>query len=203
MDIFKEVRERANILEVCNVLGIRLNKNYKAICPFADHNEKTASFSISPSKNIFCCFGCGKKGNSITLVQKLLNISPLESAKYINYHLHLGLDPNQKASYFEINKYKEKRKTEEMFKKWELQTFILLTDYLHYLWKWEEIADFENDLFVEALQEKEKVQYFIDIFIEGTTEDKIWFYKHEKKLVKRIKTKLEHGKYKRNFNEKD
>ena len=77
-----------------------------------------------------------------------------------------------------------------MFKKWELQTFILLTDYLHYLWKWEEIADFENDLFVEALQEKEKVQYFIDIFIEGTTEDKIWFYKHEKKVVKKIESRI-------------
>ena len=197
MDIFKEVRERANILEVCDVLGIKLNKNHKAICPFADHNEKTASFSISPSKNIFCCFGCGKKGNSITLVQKLLNISPLESAKYINYHLHLGLDAERPSNYLEINKYKQKRKTEQKFKEWELQTFILLTDYLHILWKWEreekpkQPEDEVSDLFVEALQQKDYIEYIIDsIFIEGTNEDKIWFWKHEKKIINRIRNKM-------------
>ena len=83
MDIFKEVRERTDILKVCNILGININRSYKAICQFPEHKEKTASFSILPTKNIFYCFGCGKKGNSITLVQELLNISPLESAKYI------------------------------------------------------------------------------------------------------------------------
>ena len=61
MDIFKEIRERADILKVCDVLGIKLNRSYKAICPFADHKEKTASFSISPSKNIFCCFRLRKE----------------------------------------------------------------------------------------------------------------------------------------------
>ncbi len=188
MNLIREVKERADIVRVAQLYGMQLNRAYKCICPF--HKEKTASLSISPQKQIWHCFGCGKGGDVISLVSELLNVNAYESAKSINYTLGLGLDPNQKASYFEINKYKEKRKTEEMFKKWELQTFILLTDYLHYLWKWEEIADFENDLFVEALQEKEKVQYFIDIFIEGTTEDKIWFYKHEKKVVKKIESRI-------------
>ena len=188
MNLIREVKERADIVRVAQLYGMQLNRAYKCICPF--HKEKTASLSISPQKQIWHCFGCGKGGDVISLVSELLNVNAYESAKSINYTLGLGLDPNQKASYFEINKCKEKRKTEEMFKKWELQTFILLTDYLHYLWKWEEIADFENDLFVEALQEKEKVQYFIDIFIEGTTEDKIWFYKHEKKVVKKIESRV-------------
>ena len=188
MNLIREVKERADIVKVAEYYGMKLNRAYKCICPF--HKEKTASLSISPQKQIWHCFGCGKGGDVISLVSELLNVNAYESAKSINHTLGLGLDPNQKASYFEINKYKEKRKTEEMFKKWELQTFILLTDYLHYLWKWEEIADFENDLFVEALQEKEKVQYFIDIFIEGTTEDKIWFYKHEKKVVKKIESRI-------------
>lgn len=197
MDIFKEVRERADILKVCNVLGIQLNRGYKAICPFANHKEKTASFSISPSKNIFYCFGCGKKGNSITLVQELLEITPLESARYINKTLGLGLDPNQKSSYFQINKYKNRQKTEEMFKKWELDTFILLTDYLHLLWRWEEeyvpknMEEDPNELFVEAMHNKDYIEYVIDtIFIEGTNGDKIWFWKHEKKVVKRIESRI-------------
>lgn len=56
MDIFQETRDKVKILDVCNLLGIKLNKNYKCICPFPDHKEKTPSFSISVSKNIFYCF---------------------------------------------------------------------------------------------------------------------------------------------------
>ena len=191
MDIFKEVRERADILQVCDVLGIKLNRNHKAICPFDDHKEKTASFSISSSKNIFKCFGCGKKGDSITLVQKLLNISPLESAKYINYHLGLGIDAEKPSSYFEINKYKQKRKMEEMFKKWELETFIIITDYLRLLEEWKKIKDIENDLYIEALKQIDYVEYIVDeIFLNGTNEDKIWFWKNERKWVKSIETRV-------------
>ena len=191
MDIFKEVREKADILQVCNVLGIKLNRNYKAICPFANHIEKTASFSIHPKKNIFYCFGCGKKGNSITLVQELLNISPLESAKYINYSLGLGIDVEKPTSKLEINKYKEKRKLEEAFKNWELDTFLLLTDYLHLLQKWEKIEDFENEHFIKALQQKGYIEYLIDeVFIEGTNNNKIWLWKHERKFTDRIKAEM-------------
>ncbi len=162
MDIFKEIRERVDILKVCDVLGIKLNRNYKAICPFADHKEKTASFSISPSKNIFCCFGCGKKGNSITLVQELLGISPLESVKYINNNLGLGLELNTPTSHFEINKYKEQRKTEEAFKKWELETFILLSKYLRLLKRWKDIKDLDSELYVEACKQLDYIEYIIN-----------------------------------------
>lgn len=197
MNIFKEIRERVNILEVCDVLRIKLNRNYKAICPFADHNEKTASFSISPSKNIFCCFGCGKKGDSITLVQELLRISPLESAKYINYHLNLGIDTNQKATHIEINQYKIKRDIEEKFKQWENNTFQLLCDYLHLMWHWEDekapkSPDDEIDkLYVEAMHNKDYIEYVIgDIFINGTNKDKIWFWKTQKEEVSRIESRI-------------
>ena len=56
MDIFKEVKSRVKIVDVCNLLGIKLNRNYKCLCPF--HREKTPSFSVHPEKNIFSCFGC-------------------------------------------------------------------------------------------------------------------------------------------------
>ena len=104
MSLIREVKERANIVKVAELYGLKLNRAYKCVCPF--HKEKTASLSISPQKQIWKCFGCGKGGDSISLVSELLNINALEAAKSINYTLGLGLDPNQKSNYFEINKYK-------------------------------------------------------------------------------------------------
>lgn len=195
MSLIREVKERANIVKVAEVYGLKLNRAYKCVCPF--HKEKTASLSISPQKQIWKCFGCGKGGDSISLVSELLNINALEAAKSINYTLGLGLDPNQKSNYFEINKYKNKQKTEEIFKQWENKTFQLLCDYLHLLWKWEEeyapksMEENPNDLFVEAMHNKDYIDYLIEsIFINGTNEDKIWFWKHEKKVVRRIEARV-------------
>lgn len=195
MSLIREVKERANIVKVAELYGLKLNRAYKCVCPF--HKEKTASLSISPQKQIWKCFGCGKGGDSISLVSELLNINALEAAKSINYTLGLGLDPNQKSNYFEINKYKNKQKTEEIFKQWENKTFQLLCDYLHLLWKWEEekvpknIEEDSDDLFVEAMHNKDYIDYLIEtIFINGTNEDKIWFWKHEKKVVRRIETRV-------------
>ena len=195
MSLIREVKERANIVKVAELYGLKLNRAYKCVCPF--HKEKTASLSISPQKQIWKCFGCGKGGDSISLVSELLNINALEAAKSINYTLGLGLDPNQKSNYFEINKYKNKQKTEEIFKQWENKTFQLLCDYLHLLWRWEEeyapknMEEDPNELFVEAMHNKDYIDYLIDsIFINGTNEDKIWFWKHEKKVVRRIETRV-------------
>ncbi|MDR0754947.1 MAG: DNA primase [Prevotellaceae bacterium] len=55
--------------------------NYIACCPF--HDEKTPSFSVSPTKGIFKCFGCGKAGNAVSFVQLHENISYGEALKYI------------------------------------------------------------------------------------------------------------------------
>lgn len=195
MNLIREVKERADIVKVAECYGMKLNRAYKCICPF--HKEKTASLSISPQKQIWKCFGCGKGGDVISLVSELLNINALEAAKSINNTLGLELDVEKPSNYLEINKYAEKRKTEKAFKEWELKTFILLTDYLHLLWKWEKEErpkhpdDEVSDLFVEALQQRDYIEYIVDtIFLEGTNEDKIWFWKYEKKVVRRIESRI-------------
>ena len=177
MNFIKEVKERTNILKVAEYYGLKLDRANKCICPF--HKEKSPSFSVSPNKQIFHCFGCGTGGDAISLVSKLLNVNALEAAKSINNTLGLGLDVEKPSSYFEINRYKEKRRIEEKFKEWEIETFKLLCDYLHGITG------------IEKYQEQDKIEYFIDeIFINGTNEDKIWFWKKQKKVVQRIEERV-------------
>src|SRR3989344_1675683 len=65
----EEIKSRLNVLEVISEY-LKLEKagsNYKACCPF--HNEKTASFFISPNRGLYYCFGCGAKGDIFTFIE--------------------------------------------------------------------------------------------------------------------------------------
>ncbi len=74
-EIIEEVRSRTNIVDVVGRY-VDLKKkgaSYFGLCPF--HNEKTGSFSVSPSKQIFYCFGCGEGGNAISFLIKYDNLT--------------------------------------------------------------------------------------------------------------------------------
>lgn len=64
--------------------------NYKGLCPF--HHEKTPSFSVSPAKGIYKCFGCGKAGNSLNFVMEHENLSFVEGLKYLAKKYHIEID---------------------------------------------------------------------------------------------------------------
>ena len=73
-EILNEVRENNDIVEVISqyVHIKRSGRNYFGLCPF--HNEKSPSFSVSPDKQIFHCFGCGVGGNVFTFISKIESI---------------------------------------------------------------------------------------------------------------------------------
>ncbi len=70
----EEVKDRLNLVEVVQgyVRMSKAGKNWKGLCPF--HAEKTASFSVSPEKEMWYCFGCGEGGDLFTFVQKIENV---------------------------------------------------------------------------------------------------------------------------------
>ncbi|HRT48754.1 MAG TPA: DNA primase, partial [Bacteroidales bacterium] len=75
--------DAAQIVEVIQEF-VHLKKrgvNYLGLCPF--HNEKTPSFTVSPSKGIFKCFGCGKGGNVVNFIMEHEHLSYPEALKYL------------------------------------------------------------------------------------------------------------------------
>ncbi|HIK32651.1 MAG TPA: DNA primase [Oscillatoriales cyanobacterium M59_W2019_021] len=70
-DTIEEVKQRADIYDVVSehVVLRKQGKNFLGLCPF--HDEKTPSFHVNPSKQMYYCFGCGKGGNAITFLKEL------------------------------------------------------------------------------------------------------------------------------------
>ncbi len=82
-DVIEEVRTRNDIVDVISQY-VNLKKkgaNYFGLCPF--HNEKSPSFSVSPGKQMYYCFGCGAGGNVITFVMEYENYSFVEAVKLL------------------------------------------------------------------------------------------------------------------------
>ncbi len=78
-DFAEEVRSRSDIVDVISsyVNLKRTGSNYVGLCPF--HNEKTASFSVSPGKQMYYCFGCGAGGNVFTFLMEYENLTFVEA----------------------------------------------------------------------------------------------------------------------------
>ncbi len=76
------VKERTDIVTlVSQYLALKKSghDSMSGLCPF--HQEKTASFSVSPSKGVFYCFGCGKGGDAITFLRELESLSYVEAVE--------------------------------------------------------------------------------------------------------------------------
>ncbi|MBA2499877.1 MAG: DNA primase [Chitinophagaceae bacterium] len=122
----QQILNRINITEVVGDF-VKLKKrgsNYLGLCPF--HNEKTPSFIVSPAKEIYKCFGCGKSGNSISFIMEHEKYSYVEALKWlgIKYQVEIeevNVTPEIKQqqqvaeSLYAINHFAQKFFTKELF----------------------------------------------------------------------------------------
>lgn len=95
-DIVEEVRQKTDIVDLVGQY-VHLKKkgsSYFGLCPF--HGEKTASFSVSPGKQIFYCFGCGKAGDSIRFLMEYENLSFVEALEELAERANITLPKEEK-----------------------------------------------------------------------------------------------------------
>lgn len=113
-ELLDEIRSRNDIVDVISqyVTLKRKGRNFFGLCPF--HNEKSPSFSVSPDKQIFKCFGCGVGGNVFHFISKVENISFGESVQMLAERAGVELPKSQnsedehtsilKSKVYEVNK---------------------------------------------------------------------------------------------------
>jgi len=97
-NFIQEVAERADIEELVGryVTLKKAGGNLLGLCPF--HSEKTPSFTVTPSKNMFYCFGCHAGGSAITFVQKAENLEFADAVELLANRLGLPIPREASAS---------------------------------------------------------------------------------------------------------
>ena len=91
MNLFSYIKNKVSIIDVVNEYTHlkRAGLYWKAHCPF--HHEKTASFTVSPGKEIFYCFGCHVTGDVISFISRMENCTALEAVKHLADRYHIDL----------------------------------------------------------------------------------------------------------------
>lgn len=91
----ERIFDAAQITEVVSefVSLKRRGVNLLGLCPF--HNEKTPSFTVSPAKGIFKCFGCGKGGNAVNFIMEHEHLSYPEALRWLAKKYHIEIEERE------------------------------------------------------------------------------------------------------------
>ncbi|NJP41512.1 DNA primase [Oscillospiraceae bacterium HV4-5-C5C] len=116
-DVIADIKARNDIVSVVEQyvnLNKRSGKNYFGLCPF--HHEDTPSFSVSPSKQIFYCFGCHKGGDVLRFIMEIEHLSYLEALRLLAVRAQIDLPTIDDAA------YEKKRSQRQLLTEINLQT---------------------------------------------------------------------------------
>ena len=125
-EIIEEVRQTNDIVDIISqyVHLKRSGRNFFGLCPF--HNEKSPSFSVSPDKQIFHCFGCGVGGNVFTFLTKIEGISFVEAVQTLAERSNIQLPTLEnnrdsakeelKAKVYKVNEFTAQFYHENLYK---------------------------------------------------------------------------------------
>ncbi len=98
----QQILSRIDIIEIIGSF-VKLKKrgaNYLGLCPF--HNEKTPSFTVSPAKEIYKCFGCGKSGNTIGFLMEQEKYTYTEALRWLANKYNVEIEETETSPEFKI-----------------------------------------------------------------------------------------------------
>lgn len=191
-ELIEEIKNNNDIVDVISQYMVlkRSGRNYFGLCPF--HNEKSPSFSVSPDKQIFHCFGCGVGGNVFHFISKIEGVGFKESVETLAERANITLpvleieqdnklqqlkskvyEINKEAAYFyHENLYKPSAKiAQEYVKKRKLDNNTLKSFVIGYSGKFDELYKFlkgkgfkEEEILASSLVNKTDKGGYIDRF---------------------------------------
>ncbi|MCD8130406.1 MAG: CHC2 zinc finger domain-containing protein [Lachnospiraceae bacterium] len=191
MNVFEAVRNSVTARKAAESYGIKVNRNGMACCPF--HNDKHPSMKLDRR---FHCFSCQADGDAISFVSRYFNLKPIEAAKKLADDFGIAYD--EKDWNPSVARPKPRVSSELEEKKKEVKCFQVFCDYLRLVEQWQEefkpevIDDECHPLFVEAMQNKNLVEYVLDdIFLNGSAEEKKAFISQHEKEITALERRLQ------------
>ena len=168
VNIFSDVKAQLDLINVVQHYGIRLNRGDFMNCLF--HEDRTPSMKLY--NDHFHCYGCGEHGDVIKLTGHLFSLPPYEAVQKLAQDFHINID-----KIFAVTTKIKSIQSSYIFR--ENQVYKMLNEYCHFLEECREMykpsssTDELHPLFVESLTNYELYNYYRDIFITGSKEERI------------------------------
>ena len=175
MGIYSQIKEQVSTHEAAERYGIKVNRSGMACCPF--HDDRNPSMKVDQN---FICFGCQEKGDVIDFTAKLFSLTPYEAAGKLvaDFGLTVTAEDRPKAPPGSRQRAKRERFEKQQFDQAVDRIYSVYCDYFHLLNEWAEVhaprspTDELHPLFVEAMHQRDYVEYLLDLLLYGSKEDR-------------------------------
>lgn len=169
MNLYEQIKTHITPKHVTERYGTSIHRGDMICCPF--HDDKTPSMKLYDDH--FYCFGCQKSGDVIDLAAQLLRLTNYEVAKLLS--ADFGITDEVPTQPVRTTPYEHSRQFHED----EQECYLALLDYFKLLKLWEQKYQPTSQIatpdprFIEACQMKSYVEYLCDIFITGSTKERV------------------------------
>ena len=193
LGIYPQIKEQVSTREAAEHYGYKVSRNGMMCCPF--HDDRRPSMKVDQN---FICFGCQEKGDVIDFAAKLFDLPAYEAAGKLIADMGLTVaaenSPNVKPG---IRKAAKRKRTEQQqFDQAVDRVYSVYCDYFHLLNEWAEAyaprspTEDLHPLFVEAMHQRDYVEYLMDLLLYGSKEDKAFVLIDKGKGVKELEKRI-------------
>lgn len=201
MTVFEVVRENVTARMAAEALGLQVNRNSMACCPF--HDDRHPSMKLDER---YYCFGCHASGDAIDFASSYLHLGKLEAAKRLADEFKLEYEKPQRRGSQRNDASRDKERRDHLQKKARIAFEAWLKKSLHVLYAYKEYQYLQrekaaprtmdepwSEAFIRALREQDVIEYLISLLEIGTLEQKTDLYINDRERIEDFERQLEHN----------